>query len=138
MVINDALRNTCWKFHNKPIVLFTLVKTVLMWMSKDNIESKYSQMFLWISFTNWNIVENEQLEATLAWTRKDIFIPTSLPTPIINFQSFLLKFSSVNSHFHHSPSFVQSSTITSYELRKHETCLTHCVIRNYHFLVFLY
>ena len=44
--------------------------------------------------------------------------------PIINFQSFLLPFLSVNSHFHHSPSskkeIVQSSTITmNYVNTKH-------------------
>ena len=62
--------------------------------------------------------------------------------PVINFQSFLLTFSSVNSHFHHvhhkEKEIVQSSTITSSELRKHETCSTHCVIRNHNFLVFWY
>ena len=49
MVIKDGLGNTCWNFCNRPIVLFTLVKTVLIWMSKDNFESKCSPKCFWES-----------------------------------------------------------------------------------------
>ena len=39
--------NTCWNFHNKPIVLFTLVKIVLIWILKYNLESKYRPKYFW-------------------------------------------------------------------------------------------
>ena len=47
MVIKDSLGNTCWNFHNKLIVIFTLVKIVLIWMSKDNFESKCRPKCFW-------------------------------------------------------------------------------------------
>ena len=47
MVIKDVLGNSCWNFGNKPIVLFTLVKTDLIWMSKDNFESKCRPKSFW-------------------------------------------------------------------------------------------
>ena len=49
MVIKDGLGNTCWKFRNKPIVLFTLVKIVLIWMSNVNFESKCRPKCFWKS-----------------------------------------------------------------------------------------
>ena len=50
--------------------------------------------------------------------------------PIINFQSFLLTFLSVNSHFHHSPSKRKLKVQHNYyELLKHET---HVVSVRYH------
>ena len=47
IVIKDGLGKTCWNFHNKPIVLFTLVKIVLIWKSKDNFESKCRSKCFW-------------------------------------------------------------------------------------------
>ena len=49
MVIKDGLGNTCWNFCNRPIVLFTLVKIVLIWMSKDNFGSKCRPKCFWES-----------------------------------------------------------------------------------------
>ena len=49
MVIKDGLGNTCWKFRNKPIVLFTIVMVVLIWMSKDNFEYKCRPKCFWES-----------------------------------------------------------------------------------------
>ena len=43
------------------------------------------------------------------FSTQDMFIPA---LPIINFQSFLLTFLSVNSHFHKEKEIVQSSAIT--------------------------
>ena len=40
MTIKDGLGTTCCNFRNNLIVLITLVKIVLIWMSKDNFESK--------------------------------------------------------------------------------------------------
>ena len=36
-VIKDGLGDTCWHFCNKPTVLSTLVKIVLIWISKCNL-----------------------------------------------------------------------------------------------------
>ena len=47
MVIKDGLGNTCWNFRNKPIVPLTLVKIVLIWMSKDNFEFKCRPKCFW-------------------------------------------------------------------------------------------
>ena len=44
MVIKDVVGDTCWNFRNKPIVLFTLGKTV-----KDNSESKWKTKSFWES-----------------------------------------------------------------------------------------
>ena len=55
------------------------------------------------------------------FSTQDIFIPTP---PIINSQSFLLTFLSVNSHFHHSLSYRKRNCAVQhnyYELLKHET-----------------
>ena len=41
MAVKEGLPNTCWKFRNKPVVLFTLVMITLIWMSKDNFESNW-------------------------------------------------------------------------------------------------
>ena len=49
MVIKDGLGNTCWNFRNRPIVLFTLAEIVLIWMSKNNSESKCKPKCFWES-----------------------------------------------------------------------------------------
>ena len=49
MVIIDGLDNTCWNFGNKSIVLFTLVKIILIWMSKDIFEYKCRPKYFWES-----------------------------------------------------------------------------------------
>ena len=49
MVIKDVLGNICWKIRFKSIVLFTSVKIILIWMSKDNFESKCIPKCFWES-----------------------------------------------------------------------------------------
>ena len=44
-----VLGNTCGNLCNKPIVLFTLVKIVLLWMLKENFESKCRPRHFWES-----------------------------------------------------------------------------------------
>ena len=70
MVIKDGLGNTCRNFRNKPIVQFTLVKTVLIWMSKDNFESKCSPKYFWESASLTGML----LKNILGWTFLVVFL----------------------------------------------------------------
>lgn len=47
MIIKVGVGNICWNFHNKTIVKFTLLQIALMWMSKDNFESKCRPTCFW-------------------------------------------------------------------------------------------
>ena len=45
----NGLGSNCWNFRDKPVVLSTLVKIVLIWISKINFESKCRPRCFWES-----------------------------------------------------------------------------------------
>ena len=70
MVIKDGLGNTYWSFCNKPIVLFTLVKILLIWKTKDNFQSKWRPKCFWESALLTGMV----LKNNLGWIFLVVFL----------------------------------------------------------------
>ena len=121
----DFLRNLPKKgiFNSKQkqwtieLSIFELFESPSFILNNLNFSAKFAQKRILVKNRKVNTnIEFSIFELTYSWvpnnrpprlliflffSAQDIFIPTP---PIINFQSFLFTFLSVNSHFYHSPS----------------------------------